>query len=240
MTIGVLSALAHKRPLPYLAALLAISVVANVAFRQPVARDWIPLDTQLGPAKDSSAEYDRLQALLAMVSKASASNPHAAVFVLPELVGGDWSMNSIWWTDLGAAMAERGQTALIGALLPYDRNQRYVNALFSIGHDDALALVDRVPVPISMWKPWAGAGAKAYWWNTGVVTIANRRAASLICYEQLLVWPVLVSMANRPEILVGAANDWWAQGTSIPHIQRQVTDVWARLFGIPSVWVTNQ
>ncbi|KAA0178807.1 hypothetical protein FX016_23015 [Cupriavidus gilardii] len=242
LTICLLCAMAtfRRRTLPYLGALLSLSVLANIGFHQPVADDWIPLNTHLGAAKNSEAEYERLQTLLNMVGSASAAHPHAKVFVLPELVGGDWSMNSIWWDDIGAVLKDRGQTVLVGALLPYDRNRRYVNALFSIGDDDSWALVDRVPVPISMWRPWSATGATAFWWDSGVVTIGSRRAASLICYEQLLVWPVLVSLAHRPDIIVGAANDWWARGTSIPRIQRQVTNAWGRLFAIPAVWATNQ
>ena len=60
-----------------------------------------------------------------------------------------------------------------------------------------------------------------------------------ICYEQLLVFPILISMAHDPDLIVGAANDWWARGTSIPTIQGQALDVWGRLFSLPVVRATN-
>jgi hypothetical protein len=69
--------------------------------------------------------------------------------------------------------------------------------------------------------------------------VAGRKVAYLICYEQLLVFPVLISLAHSPDVLVGAANDWWARETSIPTIQGQALDAWGRLFGLPVVRATN-
>jgi hypothetical protein len=40
-----------------------------------------------------------------------------------------------------------------------------------------------------------------------VTTVAGRRLGICVCYEQLLIWPVLVSMLNRPRMLVAIAND---------------------------------
>lgn len=148
-------------------------------------------------------------------------------------------MNRIWWNSEAADLASSGQTALIGAYLPRARNQRYVNALVSIGAERDLVLVDRVPVPISMWMPFTNTGALAYWAHSGVADVGGKRVATLICYEQLLVWPALVSAAYSPDIYVGSANDWWARNTSIPSIQREVTGAWARLFGKPFVWAHN-
>ncbi len=86
-----------------------------------------------------------------------------------------------------------------------------MNALFTVGADADKRMIDRVLVPYSMWKPWEKGGADAFWFDSGVHQISGTRIATVICYEQLLVWPVLHSFAHNPEILVGAANDWWAR-----------------------------
>jgi hypothetical protein len=36
---------------------------------------------------------------------------------------------------------------------------------------------------------------------------AGYRAAVLICYEQLLTWPILTSMVDHPTAIVAVAND---------------------------------
>jgi hypothetical protein len=105
--------------------------------------------------------------------------------------------------------------------------------------DESAPLVQRVPVPIGMWRPWSAESIAADPLASGVGLVAGRKVAYSICYEQLLVFPVLVSLAHSPDVLVGAANDWWARDTSIPTIQGQVLDAWGRLFGIPVVRSVN-
>jgi Carbon-nitrogen hydrolase len=60
-----------------------------------------------------------------------------------------------------------------------------------------------------------------------------------VCYEQLLVFPLLVSMAHDPDLIVGVANDWWARDTNIPAIQGQALKAWGRLFRLPVISAVN-
>ncbi|CAB3755909.1 nitrilase-related carbon-nitrogen hydrolase [Paraburkholderia humisilvae] len=240
LTVGLLYVLAqHARPALAALPFVLLAAVVNLSYRAPSVDRWIAVDTHIGSARDAFGEFDRLQALKAALANARAQNPHAVTFVLPELVGGDWSMNRIWWDHEAVDLAAHGQTVLVGAYLPQDKNRRYVNALVSIGADRDQVLVDRVPVPISMWRPLSNTGAIAYWAHGGVARVGGKRAAALICYEELLIWPALLSAAQSPDIFVGSANDWWARGTSIPAIQREATATWARLFGKPFVWAHN-
>jgi len=101
-----------------------------------------------------------------------------------------------------------------------------------------------MPVPGSMWQPWrpllgASGGARAHFFSNPVVTVAGGRIAPLICYEQLIVWPVLQSMLQEPDILVAVGNGWWTKGTSIVAIQRASTQAWARLFDKSVVFSFN-
>lgn len=226
----------HTGTLPF----VGLAILANLSFVPPISSDWIGINTSVGAGRDSFEEYERLDALRSAVRKASRAAPEGAVLVLPELVGGDWSINKMWWQKEAELLRRREQTALVGAYLPLDSGRSYVNGLFGVGAGDNTTFVDRVPVPISMWRPFSGSGAVTFWFSDGIQTLHGRRVASLICYEQLLIWPVLLSAAHAPDVYVGAANDWWAKGTSIPSIQRSVTTVWARLFGKPYVWAKNE
>src|SRR6266567_6453283 len=77
------------------------------------------------------------------------------------------------------------------------------------------------------------------WAAAGTLQIAGRKAAVLICYEQLLIWPVLTSFREHPDLLVGIANDYWARSTSVPDIQWACVTSWARLFHVPILWAEN-
>ena len=62
----------------------------------------------------------------------------------------------------------------------------------------------------------------------------------LICYEQLLIWPILQSALHKPDVIIAIGNGWWATGTSIPEIQLASMKAWARLFGLPLATAFNR
>ncbi|OYW97558.1 MAG: conjugal transfer protein TraB, partial [Rhizobiales bacterium 32-66-8] len=83
-------------------------------------------------------------------------------------------------------------------------------------------------------------GARAHLFANPTVELAGRRIAPLICYEQLVVWPILQSMLHRPDAIVATGNGWWTVGTSIIDIQNASTIAWARLFDVPLVTAFNR
>jgi apolipoprotein N-acyltransferase len=72
-----------------------------------------------------------------------------------------------------------------------------------------------------------------------VIELDRQRLAVLICYEQILAYPVLASMLQRPTVLVGISNMYWFSGTTIPHYQGSAIRAWAKLFGVPCLTATN-
>ncbi|MDQ2777105.1 MAG: hypothetical protein M3Y57_19620 [Acidobacteriota bacterium] len=112
------------------------------------------------------------------------------------------------------------------------------NVLIVRGTDTGV-FEQQVPVPFGMWKPLNNHGVPLRFAGSGVLSVAGERAAVLICYEQLLIWPVLTSMLSRPTVLVAVANDYWAGGTTIPNAQMAAVRAWARLNSIPYVSATN-
>jgi hypothetical protein len=98
----------------------------------------------------------------------------------------------------------------------------------------------RIPVPIAMWNPLRTESARPNVFGPGVIEVAGERAAILVCYEQLLTWPVLQAGFRHSTLLVGVANDHWATNTPIPAFQLAAVRAWSRLFGIPAVTAMNQ
>lgn len=194
---------------------------------------WIGVDLELGASLGREAGLERQQALIDAVR---AQAPGATV-VLPESALGFWTptVGRVWQRSL----ADKGITVIAGAAVI--DSQGYDNVLVKLSADGTDILYrERMPVPGSMWQPWRAwigdqGGARAYFFANPVVGVGNLSVAPLICYEQLLVWPILQSAFHRPDAIVAVGNGWWTTGTSIIDIQRASSEAWARLFGLPLV-----
>ena len=114
----------------------------------------------------------------------------------------------------------------------------YRNAVLIRGAQSCLFL-QRIPVPIGMWRPLSDSGVALDLTGPGVLRIANQKAAILICYEQLLTWPVLASMFERPSVIVALANDYWVKGTPVPKYQTAAVKSWGLLFDLPVICAAN-
>ncbi len=230
------------RAWPVSAALMAGAWVWSIATwtaPSPLA-GWRGIDTALSSTLGEGHALDQHHELLAKVLAAARSG--AEVAVLPESsLGALTPTVAGYWTD---ALADRDIAVIAGAAVI--RSDGYDNAVAAIGAAGAsIAYRSRMPVPVSMWQPWRAwlgdaGGAGATFFADPVVEVAGRRVAPLICYEQLLIWPVLQSMLHRPDAIVGIANGWWATGTSVPAIQLAALTAWTRLFDLPLVTAFNR
>ena len=118
------------------------------------------------------------------------------------------------------------------------RIDSYENTLLFLGAHSS-AFHQRIPIPVGMWQPLAGGGVPLHLNGPAVIELDRQRLAVLICYEQVLVYPVLASMLQRPTVLVGISNMYWFAGTTIPRYQASATRAWAKLFGLPYLTATN-
>jgi apolipoprotein N-acyltransferase len=115
----------------------------------------------------------------------------------------------------------------------------YRNGIVALGGASAV-VQQRVPVPFGMWRPFTGTGVPLNVAGDGILEVAGQRAAVLICYEQLLVWPAVVSMLHRPTLIVGIANDHWVRHTPIPELQQMYLQSWSRLSDLPLISASNR
>jgi len=242
---GLVAALAVRR-WPAVVMLVGAAMVANVSVsiwpkdHAPEMAAWSAQDTRF--QRLQSGALGHLNARVQFVADLAKQLQRGQVVVLPEtLLPADKPAVSFAWlmlADVGEQLKAKGATILVGTELAKP-GRATENVLVALGDDDAKPLVQRVPVPIGMWRPWDKETFAADPLASGVGLVRGRKVAFSICYEQLLVFPVLISMARSPDVLVGAANDWWARDTNIPTIQGQALDAWGRLFGVPVVRATN-
>lgn len=176
---------------------------------------WIGIDTAFGGQQGEYAGYSQHRETLALVKDAMGAGND--VILLPENAAGIWTATTerLWTAGLAGADA----TVITGAIA-VDRDG-YDNEMVVISASGARTLyLERMPVPVSMWQPWrqwtgAPAGARAHFFANPIVEVASGRAAALICYEQLLIWPVLQSVLHDPDVIIGTGNGWWTAETNI-------------------------
>jgi hypothetical protein len=213
---------------------LAAYVVALLTWQPPRSpSDIVGMDMNIGSG--SSDAYSQQLAIIQEV-KATALSGTGAI-VLPEAVVGYWTdaTENLWRHEL-----ERVNVAVnVGANII--TRDGYDNVMVGIANGKAEVLYrERMPVPVSMWRPWESGGASAWFFANPTAEFAGYRIAPLICYEQLIVWPVLQSMASGGTVIVATGNAWWAKGTNIADIQKASVQAWASLFATPLVLSFNQ
>jgi apolipoprotein N-acyltransferase len=112
------------------------------------------------------------------------------------------------------------------------------NTLLIVGASSG-KLYQRVPVPIGMWRPFSDVSVPLRLNGPGVIEIDHQRPAVLICYEEIIAFPVLASMLHHPTAIIGISNSFWFDETTIPVYQAAALSAWARLFRLPLFTAVN-
>lgn len=222
--------------------------VANVSMHREahIHDGWLGFDTSF--SKLSSAGADQATQYLSSMRRIEwledviGEMPSNATLVLPEtLIGRFDGVAETMLAHAEGVLTAKNSKVLVGAELPQDGG-RYKNAVVVLGakeHEDRAAS-QSIPVPISMWKPWALDGAEADLLGRGnTILVGGLRVSVSVCYEQLLAYSLLRVMADKPDVIVAVSNVWWARSTNIPQIQTQSVRAFARLFHVPVVSAKN-
>tara|TARA_R100000365_G_scaffold2706_1_gene8413 strand:- start:5685 stop:6854 length:1170 start_codon:yes stop_codon:yes gene_type:complete len=196
---------------------------------------WAGIDTSFQFSQAGQyADYAQHMATIGMVKEAAGQG--ASVVVLPESAFGIWTETAerLWTRELAGI-----DVTVNGGAIVIDQSG-YDNVMVEVGGQGSEVIYyERMPVPISMWQPWTTGGANAHFFANPIVDFASVRIAPLICYEQLIIWPILQSMLYGPEVIVATGNGWWTGDTNIVAIQKASAEAWAALFGVPLVMAFN-
>lgn len=201
---------------------------------------WVGVDTRFGGSAGRYANYAQQLETVALAKTASIDG--GSIGVLPESAAGLWTptVERLWARELTGSSV----TVIAGAAVVDEDG--YDNVMVRISAERSEILYrQRMPVPVAMWQPWLDwigqrGGARVEILANPVVSVRGEKVAPLICYEQLIVWPVLHSMLHRPDLIVATGNGWWTAGSSIVAIQTASAQAWASLFGLPLVMAFNR
>jgi hypothetical protein len=155
--------------------------------------------------------------------------------LLPESAAGWWAQgnntNMMIWGNL-----EPDKTVLTGASIQKNDSLTNDNVLLQIKNDGYKILYrQRVPVLVEMWRPWENTGTTAYLFRQKPVVSIDGigKTGILICYEQLLFYTLMETMAYNPDRIIALSNLWWAKQTSIKEIQIASLELVSSLFNVP-------
>jgi apolipoprotein N-acyltransferase len=228
--------LIHKRT--RIAGLLATtmaSIILNAGSKTiDTPRGWEPETTYIHRSRQASLNdffiEDRLQRMV--------MQSHARVLVFPEAAVRHWTeATDAFWSP---ALNGTPKTVLLGAGQPIPGSSQYYNSVVILGKEPREAIHQRIPVPGGMWNPLRPKGTfAADLFAPGTVDVGGQRGAILICYEQLLAWPMLRSALEHPTLLIAISNQTWTTTTVVPRVQEACARVWARLFGLPLISAIN-
>jgi predicted amidohydrolase len=179
--------------------------------------------------------------LAAQYIQRTALQTSARVVIFPEDLLAWNTATEAFWSPTFDTLRARHSSMIVGATMFIPgRVGKYRNVAVLRGATSTV-FDQRIPIPITMWKPFGDTGVPIHIFGPGTVAnVDGQKAAVIICYEQLLVWPIVRSIAERPTVLVGIANDYWAVGTYFPAIQQANLHAWGRLFNLPVITAVNQ
>jgi hypothetical protein len=228
-TSALVGVLAHKRTVTLSLAFVALLWVTGQALNMPprAPDGWSGVATEI-VYNTGSRDFEKSYAFFRAAS-AAVDASDAPIMVFPEGAAG-WRTETAEEAWMGLARRS-GKILYAGAEEAHGPG--YDNVLVRItGTSFETVYRQRMPVPVSMWRPWAARSAHAHLGEAGAVALDGRLTGVLICYEQLLVWPILQSRLAGADHLLGIGNAWWARETSIAQIQAAVLSAWARLFNM--------
>ena len=211
---------------------------------------WEAVNTNFGPVAHGQADILREYQIGREIHDCVVHS-RARVIIFPEAITADWT---------GELFRDVPKIVLFGATRPQLTPSNLEAALAAlrsspIATESAKAVkykneilirgvqtgefVQRVPIPIGMWRPYTQSGVPLNLSGPGTILIDGQRTAIMICYEQLIAWPMLTSLLENPSVVVAISNNVWVAGTKIPKIEQTLMRSWAALFRVPILFAEN-
>ena len=225
-----------------LAVLVGASFAAHARFHRPPQDPRIvTVNTRFGGPTIRDILGSTLQGQETAMQRIALTHPDTLV-LFPESIIPTWTpTHDERWAATFAQLQARHTGLLIGTTIPVANTEANRNVLLSRGYTERLSYVQRVPVPLGMWRFGDERnGFPLMLRYPATIRVWDRRAGVLMCYEQLLVWPALQTLSRNPDMLLAPSNLYWASGTIIPSVQHVSAQDWADLWAIPLYEASNR
>jgi len=191
---------------------------------------WVAENTHFGGSARGLPDTERHIRMAGISSLAAKEGGRVVIF--PEEVGGVWSPDYAKLWNLG----DRSVTQIVGADMPY-KGLIVLNAAIEAKSGLAIASA-RVPMPVGDWW-FTGPSAKSNIFSNNVKTIDGVKSSFIFCYEEFLVYPLMIDSLSGAKAIISMANVWSSAGMPAQAIQRRSIELQARLYGLPLIRAEN-
>ena len=226
----------------FLILLAAISLTTNMLYNPLAPPDgWLALNTAFQDFYDDPLEERNKRVGIIRDKITSELLAGKKVIITPETVLGINTPGLEPQLSLLNARAKRnGATLLVGVVTK--TKDGLENSLLILGENEGneVQYDARQPVPLVMWNLWPTTGFKSHWFRKGIRQIQGKRTAILVCWEEWVPWPMLVSSFSNPEVILSASNHGWTRNGSVMWDRQTINaDALARLYGLPMIRAVN-
>lgn len=223
----------------FIVILLATSGLTNFIYKPPTPpENWMAVNTSFQDFYDNPISERNKRVGIIRKEITDQTLDGKEVLITAESVLGINTPGLEPQLNLLSARAKRNNATLLVGVV-HKTEGGLENSLLILGQDQG-RYDARQPVPLVMWNLWPTTNFKAHWFRAGIREIKGKRAAILICWEEWVPWPLLISSFGNPEIILSASNHGWA-GKDSGMWKKQTTsaNALARLYGLPMIRAVN-
>lgn len=178
---------------------------------------------------NASTPLSILQRQWAMQNLVNSTGIH----VFPESVGGVWDN---FLADSWMNAISENTTILLGAYL---HETQWHNVIVAINQRDTRIIYkQRLPMTAGMFNPFSKTHFATHWGGQSVVNLNGQRVGFALCFEYVVLLPMLQITWQKPEIIVAPASIWWSP-RSLQIAQRQSLRLWQSWLGVPIIESIN-
>lgn len=171
---------------------------------------------------------------------ASGMEDGARLAVTYEGATDSWgAMSQAFWKKPTEVATAQDSTALLGLYRKNPDGPDWQSGLLDLATGQFYPAA--VPMPLSMWHPWRRDQHMPMDFGvlTQQITTKVGRAAYVMCYEEMLLWPLAFKMAGvRPDFIISAANMWFTT-PALAEAQNRSIEFQKRLWGLPLLRAVN-
>ena len=216
--------------------LISFSALTNVGYQEPTPpKNWVGINTHLGKPEAHLWNLPARQSALIGLAKEYFQKGYN-VLLFPENIAQDWlpGTRKQW-----ESTSECSGTVLLGVQEKLQQGG-YNNSLAVLGKEGPALYAARQPMPFGLWKPWDKESFRAHWGNDGTFFLRGKKVLLLICYEQMVPWPLFSACLwkKKPDVIVNPTNQWFGSKSGYTK-QKNFFFPNARLFGLPYLTATN-
>lgn len=222
-------------------AICFFGILQNIWFdmKKPSPPDWAhSMQTHEGWHPKLALEWFGRQARSA---DAARNDIEAGVklLVTPEATVDKWDQwSEAVWRHAKAAATDKNSMVLLGVYR--EMPEGWKNGLLDLATGEFYGA--SVSLPLTMWHPWNNKEHFPLDLAQLPRTIKTPvgEAAYLVCFEEVLVWPLAAkAIFGNPSLLISSANQWFTDESATAEAQKRSIELQARLWRLPLLRAVN-